>query len=96
MLGCNSNLTIDVQAYNSFQAANFPPPLDPNGNLATNLDNYNPGTACDVVVVRTFYTWKVQTPVLTPFLVNMSGGQQLLTAAAAFRNEPFTSAVAGC
>jgi len=96
MLACDSNLTIDVDAFNNFQAANFHPPLDASGHLAANLDNYNPGTACDVVLVRTYYTWKVQTPVLTPFLVNMADNYQLLSSAAAFRNEPFTSAVAGC
>ena len=48
------------------------------------------------MLVRAFYSWNVATPLLTPFLVNMSGSNHLLSAAAAFRNEPFNNAVAGC
>jgi Flp pilus assembly protein TadG len=96
-LACDTNLTIDVEAFgNNFAAANFRPPVDANGHLNTGLSNYNPGAACDVVLVRTFYTWTIQTPFFTPFLVNMANNQRMLSAAAAFRNEPFTSGVTGC
>jgi hypothetical protein len=46
--------------------------------------------------VRGFYTMPIYTPVLTWFLVNMTGNKHLVSAATAFRNEPFTSNVAGC
>ncbi len=68
----------------------------PTGNLNPALNNYQAGTACNVVLLRVFYTWNIITPVLSAFLTNMSTGNHLLTATAAFRNEPFTTAVSGC
>jgi len=34
--------------------------------------------------------------VLNWFLVNMAGNKHLVTATAAFRNEPFTTSTGGC
>ncbi len=48
------------------------------------------------MLVRAFYTWGVITPLLTPFLVNMSSNNHLIYAAAAFRNEPFSTGMSGC
>lgn len=95
-LPCNSNLQVDVQAYSDFSAANIQAPLDGNGNLNASLNNYNPGTSCQVVIVRNFYKWSLQTPFFTNFLVNLGSNQRLLSAATAMRNEPFTSSVTGC
>ena len=72
-------------------------PVDSTGNLKSGQNNYNTGNPCDVVVVRGFYKYTIVTPVITAFLANHAGNNfNYLTAAAAFRNEPFTSAVAGC
>ena len=65
-------------------------------NLNSALNNYELGTACSVVLVRAFYTWSVLTPLLTPFLVNMSSNDHLIYAASAFRNEPFSTGMSGC
>ena len=96
MLGCNSNLQIDVEAYTGYSSASFAAATDSSGNLKTTLNNYQPGTACNVVLVRSFYTWNIITPVLSQFLTNMSTGKHLISATAAFRNEPFVSSVSGC
>ncbi len=96
LLGCNSNLQIDVESYNSYTTAGFVPPTDVNGNLKTTLNNYSPGNACDVVLVRSFYTWKVITPMLSTFLTNITGGYHLVSATSAFRNEPFVNGLPGC
>ncbi len=97
VLACNANLQVDLQTYpTGYAAANFTNPLDGSGNLLTSLNNYNAGTSCNVVLLRVFYTWNVITPMLSPFLTNMTAGKHLLAATAAFRNEPFTSDVAGC
>lgn len=96
LLGCNANLQIDVETFSSFSAANITSPILANGSLDPTLTNWAPGTVCSIVLVRAFYTWNVATPLLTPFLVNMSGGNHLLTAAAAFRNEPYNTSVSGC
>lgn len=95
LLQCDNNLQIDVQTYTDFAAANITNPVT-NGVLDPSLNRWAPGTVCSVVLVRTFYTWKVATPVLTAFLVNIGSDQHLLSAAAAFRNEPYDTSVSGC
>jgi hypothetical protein len=73
----------------------FSPPLDGNGNM-NQMNNFQPGGPCDVVLVRSFYAWRVFTPVLTPFLKNMAGNKHLVSSASAFRNEPYTNGISGC
>jgi Flp pilus assembly protein TadG len=89
-LSCDGRLVVDVRSFPDFQDVSFPPPLDANGDLNNNTQ-FQPGAAGNVVIVRVFYTWKVITPVLGATLSNMSGGDRLLTAVTAFRNEPFGS-----
>ena len=97
LLDC-SNLTVDVQNYPSgFSSGGLSTPTDSNGNLKSGQNNYNTGSPCDVVVVRAFYKYTIKTPVISSFLAGKAGNDfNYLTAAAAFRNEPYTSAVSGC
>ena len=90
LLSCDGRLVVDVRSFSNFQNVSFPPPLDSNGKLNNNMQ-YQIGGPGDVVVVRVFYTWKIMTPVLGATLSNMSGDERLLSAATAFRNEPFGS-----
>ena len=78
-----------------FSSASNSSPLDAAGNMST-LTAFNVGNACDVVLVRAFYKWPVFTPGLNYFLANVAGGYHLLSSAAAFRNEPFTTTTGGC
>jgi Flp pilus assembly protein TadG len=96
VLACNGNLQIDVESFANFSAATYPNPLTAGNTLNPALNNFSPGGVCSVVLLRTFYTWSVITPLLTPFLTNMANNQHLLTSTAAFRNEPYTTGVAGC
>jgi len=48
------------------------------------------------VLVRAFYKWPVFTPLLGFFLQNVAGGFHLVSTAAAFRNEPYTTSTGGC
>ena len=92
-----ANLQVDVESYSSgFSTAAYSNPLTAQGTIAAGNNNYSPGNPCDVVLVRTFYTWPVVTPVLSTFLVNMANNSHLLVATAAFRNEPYSSASSGC
>jgi Flp pilus assembly protein TadG len=89
LLACDSRLGIDVRTYNGFGNVQWNAALDQNGNLVGNMQ-FQPGGPGDVVVVRAFYVW----PVLTPgygatAFSNMAGGNRLLEASIAFRNEPF-------
>jgi Flp pilus assembly protein TadG len=94
---CNgASLQFDVTAYPSgFSNASNSSPLDGGGNLPT-LTVFNVGSACDVVLVRAFYKWQVFTPGLAFFLQNVAGGYHLVSTAAAFRNEPYTTSTGGC
>ncbi len=86
-----AGLKLDVRHYANFGGAgsNLTNPLDGNGNLKTNF-SYDPGVGGDVVVVRAFYDWPLVAKLPQPIgLGNMNNGDRLLSATAAFRNEPF-------
>jgi Flp pilus assembly protein TadG len=84
-----SNLLVDVRTYQSFAAATTALPIDNQGNLQNNFV-YQPGTACSIVVVRLMYQWPTYMSLLGFNLANLSNGNRLLMATAAFRNEPFS------
>jgi Flp pilus assembly protein TadG len=87
MSDCPDDLHVEVQSYASGSAfGDFTNSTDANGNLQPVADVYNPGSPCDVVLLRATYSWTVVTPVLSWFLVNMSNSQHLLSATTAFRN----------
>ncbi len=96
LLACDGNLQVDVETVSTFSQAAVTNPITASNTLDPALNNWQPGTVCSVVLVRTFYTYPVATPLLTAFLVNINSTQHLLTAAVAFRNEPFNNQVAGC
>lgn len=96
LLACDSKLQIDVENFPNFGSATITNPLDSSGNLKSSLNGWAPGSVCSVVLVRSFYSWSVVTPLLTPFLSNMANNKYLMTAAAAFRNEPYDTSVSGC
>jgi Flp pilus assembly protein TadG len=96
LLACDSNLQIDLESYNGFGSAGFGSPLASDGTLNPSLNQYQPGNPCDVVLLRVFYKWQVITPLIGPMLANMPNNTMLMSATSAFRNEPYTSGVAGC
>jgi Flp pilus assembly protein TadG len=89
-----SLLQFDVKAYPAgfAGATNGSPLVD---NDLPPLNTFDPGSACNVVLIRVFYKWPIQAPGLNWFLTNMANHSHLLAAATAFRNEPY-GAVAGC
>lgn len=89
LLSCDSNLIIDVRAFNDFTEVVVPPPLNEQGELAGGF-GYAAGTQGSVIVARAFYTWELMTPLPAGTgLGNMANGDRLLVAVTAFRNEPF-------
>lgn len=89
LLDC-SRVSVDVRTFASFDSVNASNPLDADRNLNEAGFGFTPGTADQIVLVRVFYRWQVLTPSLGTGFVNMAGNQRLLTATAAFRNEPFS------
>ena len=88
LLDCDNGLHIDVATYKTFGAIDLAAPLDSDGNLEKNFA-YDAGHGGDIVVVRAFYEWPVYVNMLGHNLANMPDGKHLLSAATAFRNEPF-------
>ena len=89
---CASNLTVDVQTFASLSDIGGAGAIDPT-NFQPNNTCWSPGQAGDVVLVRTYYSWRLITPLLNQGLVNMGSGsgKRLITAASSFRNEPWSS-----
>jgi hypothetical protein len=65
--------------------------VNADGSLNTAAMQFQPGNACDTVLVRAFYPWSIMTPMMSPLLHNMPNGQYLMSSAAAFRNEPYVA-----
>jgi Flp pilus assembly protein TadG len=85
-----SNLMIDVEASASCSAVNTATPtltFNAQGQVTNNWQ-YNPGGPGQVVVVRVMYQWPVFGGPLGFTLANLSNGNRLIMASAAFPNEP--------
>lgn len=80
---------VDVRSYGSdFSTVSITPPIDASKNFVNNMQ-YSPGTSGQIVVVRAFYQWPLFVTGLGYDVSNLAGSKRLLTATAAFRNEPF-------
>lgn len=87
LLACDDKLVIDVRRFGSFGGVVTPPPLDAGGNF-TGGNVFQPGAAGDIIVARAFYAWPLISPSSFVF-ATMNGEAHMLSAATAFRNEPF-------
>ncbi len=86
---CNANLQVDLRSYNSFSSVSYGGVTKPDGSIDPTKMTVESTTSCEVVLMRSFYPWTVMTPLLSPLLSNMPGGDVLLASAAAFRTEPY-------
>jgi Flp pilus assembly protein TadG len=83
-----TKIYIDVENYPSFTNVTINNQIDASGNFINNMQ-YSPGGAGDIVVVRLFYQWPIFVTNLGYNITNLSGSMRLLTASAAFKNEPY-------
>ena len=92
LFSCNgaNGIFVDVESYPQFTNVVINNQIDTSGNFVNNMQ-YNPGGACAIVVVRLFYQWPLYVTGLGYNIANMSGNTRLLSATAAFRNEPYSS-----
>lgn len=90
LFDCVNGIYVDVRSYpsNQFGSVNITPPIDANGNFIPAMQ-YSPGGAGNIVVVRLFYQWPLFVTGLGFNAANLSNNKRLLTATAAFKNEPF-------
>jgi Flp pilus assembly protein TadG len=92
-LDCENRLHIDVRAFQDFDDVTTKQAVGNDGELTddvTTASSYDPGEELEVVVVRVYYDWKLFTPGISQ-LSNLANGRRVLSAGAAFRNEPFGS-----
>jgi hypothetical protein len=87
LFDCMTNLTVDVQKYSAFSGVDLSRPVDADGKVKTGT--YDPGGACEIVVVRLIYQFPVYLSLFGFDLADMSGNKRLLVATSVFRNEPF-------
>jgi Flp pilus assembly protein TadG len=86
---CSSNLSVNVQTFSSFSSMTPTNPVT-NGVLANqNTMSFNPGGASQIVLIQSFYRWQLFVPALDTPATPINGGAALVTATAAFRNEPY-------
>jgi Flp pilus assembly pilin Flp len=90
LFNCQSGVSVDVQKFSSFSSITNTKPVDSSGKFNLN-PSYNPGGACDIVLVRLFYEYPVYVSLLGLKLSDLSSGKRLLAATAVFRNEPYTT-----
>jgi Flp pilus assembly protein TadG len=88
LFDCKNGIYVDVQSYSQFSSVNITPPIDSGNNFVNNMQ-YKPGNPGDIVVVRLFYQWPIFVTKLGFNLANLTGNKRLLTATAAFKNEPY-------
>jgi Flp pilus assembly protein TadG len=95
LFDCSAGMQIDVKAYaagSTFADVSTAKPINAaDKTLQTSTFGYQPGTACNIVVVRLMYQWPVYMSLLGFNLADLAGNKRLLMATAAFRNEPFGS-----
>ena len=88
---CAASLQIDLRSFSSFGGSSYPTVIKGNGTVDPSKLAVQTAADCSVVLLRTFYAWKIMTPLMTPLIENTTTGQYVLSAAAAFRTEPYTS-----
>ncbi len=88
MFDCTNGIVIDVESFPQFSTVSLSNPIDANGNY-TPPNNYVPGGPGDIVVVRAFYQWPIFVTGLGFNLSDVTANKRLLTATAAFQNEPY-------
>jgi Flp pilus assembly protein TadG len=82
---CNASLVVNSAVVNGGFGGTAANPVSGN---ATGFA----GAACDVMLLRATYPWRVVTPVLNYFLVDPGNNAHLLISTLAFRNEPYGGA----
>lgn len=91
VLNCN-NISVDVESDPAqFSNVSIANPVT-NGSFDPTKLKWSPGASCSVVTVTLYYPWQMFVVGLGYNISNLSGNIRLLSATAAFRNEPYSGA----
>jgi Flp pilus assembly protein TadG len=91
LFNCN-NIFVDVESSSpgsSFSSITIGSQIDASNNFISNNLQYSPGGPGDIVVVTLYYQWPLFVTGLGYNISNISGSKRLLSATAAFQNEPY-------
>ena len=88
LFDCVNGIYVDVESYPAFGNVTINSQIDGTENFINNMQ-YNPGGPGQIVVVRLFYQWPLFVTGLGYNIANLAGSKRLLTATAAFQNEPY-------
>jgi Flp pilus assembly pilin Flp len=81
---------VDVRTFDDFGEMTFPDFVDEDGNASGN--QFLPGDADEIVLVRIAYVYNIVTPYLAEILPPVGSDTVILFSGAAFKNEPFQNA----
>ena len=85
---CSSNLYVDARTFSTFAGDTSPQPVS-GGKFDPTKLQFSMGGPGAIVLVTTFYQWKLLTPALQAGFSSMTGGIDVISARTAFRNEPY-------
>ncbi|HEY8950136.1 MAG TPA: TadE/TadG family type IV pilus assembly protein [Rhizomicrobium sp.] len=88
---CKTNLLVDLRSYTSFGGSSYPSVTKSDGTVDPAQVTVQKAADCSVVLFRSFYPWKIMTPLMSTLLANTTTGYYVLSSSAAFRTEPYTS-----
>ncbi|MGN6147529.1 MAG: TadE/TadG family type IV pilus assembly protein [Rhizomicrobium sp.] len=88
---CTKNLQVDLRSYSSFTGSSYVSVTKSDGTVDPAKLTVDTAADCKVVLFRSFYPWKVMTPLMSTLIANTKVGIYLLSSASAFRTEPYTS-----
>jgi Flp pilus assembly protein TadG len=81
-----AGVDVDVKSYPTFASISINNPIS--GGNYNNPTTFQPGSAGQIVVVRTFYQWPLFVTNLGYSAGNLNNNKRLLVSTASFRNEP--------
>jgi Flp pilus assembly protein TadG len=83
---CTSNIHVNAQAFQSFGTMTSPSVITGNTFNPAGLQ-FNMGFHGNIILVKTYMTWTLVTPMLAQAFGGLSNNQVVLSATSAFRNE---------
>jgi Flp pilus assembly protein TadG len=84
-----TRLYLDVDAFTNFTSVNNPNPIVAD-DINTGQLGFDAGDPSEIVLVRSFYKWKINTPFFSELMGNINGKEsRLMVSSMMFRNEPF-------
>jgi Flp pilus assembly protein TadG len=87
---CLSSLYVDARTYSTFAGQTTVNPIS-GSTFDTSKLMFDMGAAHSIVVVHTYYQWKLITPVLYGALQRLPGGIDVIQSSTTFRNEPYST-----